>query len=122
MDYDHSGWKERQKEKLDADYRSPQDALCSYRCHGKSPDLMDKVRKAKAIKGTRFIHALVPCPTGWRMAEDLSAKATMAGRRDEASFLSKWRIIDRDRVSDHSFSHKGFLSRNIRKFKADIVI
>jgi pyruvate ferredoxin oxidoreductase beta subunit/2-oxoisovalerate ferredoxin oxidoreductase beta subunit len=40
-------------------------------------DLMAKVRKAKAIRGTRFIHTLVPCPTGWRMAEDQSARAAM---------------------------------------------
>lgn len=40
-------------------------------------DLMNKIRKAKAIKGTRFIHCLAPCPTGWRMGEDLSVKSTM---------------------------------------------
>jgi pyruvate/2-oxoacid:ferredoxin oxidoreductase beta subunit len=28
-------------------------------------DLYDKVRKAKGIKGTRFIHVFVPCPPGW---------------------------------------------------------
>ncbi|MCJ7520823.1 MAG: thiamine pyrophosphate-dependent enzyme [Dehalococcoidia bacterium] len=29
-------------------------------------DLYDKVRKAKGIKGTRFIHVFTPCPPGWR--------------------------------------------------------
>jgi pyruvate ferredoxin oxidoreductase beta subunit len=29
-------------------------------------DLYDKVRKAKGIKGTKFIHVFVPCPPGWR--------------------------------------------------------
>jgi pyruvate ferredoxin oxidoreductase beta subunit len=29
-------------------------------------DIYDKVRKAKAIKGTRFIHILSPCSPGWR--------------------------------------------------------
>ncbi len=29
-------------------------------------DLYEKVRKAKAIKGTRFIHVFTPCPPGWR--------------------------------------------------------
>lgn len=29
-------------------------------------DLYDKVRKAKAIKGTKFIHVFTPCPPGWR--------------------------------------------------------
>ncbi len=28
-------------------------------------DLYDKVRKAKSIKGTRFIHVFSPCPPGW---------------------------------------------------------
>jgi pyruvate/2-oxoacid:ferredoxin oxidoreductase beta subunit len=28
-------------------------------------DLLAKVRKAKAIKGTRFLHVLAPCPPGW---------------------------------------------------------
>lgn len=29
-------------------------------------DLMMKVRKAKEIKGTRFIHVFSPCPPGWK--------------------------------------------------------
>jgi pyruvate ferredoxin oxidoreductase beta subunit len=29
-------------------------------------DLYEKVRKAKEIKGTRFIHVFTPCPPGWR--------------------------------------------------------
>ena len=28
-------------------------------------DLYKKVRKAKAIEGTRFIHIFTPCPPGW---------------------------------------------------------
>lgn len=28
-------------------------------------DLYEKVRKAKAIQGTRFIHVFTPCPPGW---------------------------------------------------------
>jgi len=31
-------------------------------------DFVKKVRKAKDIKGFRFIHALSPCPPGWRMS------------------------------------------------------
>jgi len=31
-------------------------------------DLEKKLRKAKVIKGFRFIHVLVPCPTGWLYA------------------------------------------------------
>ncbi len=29
-------------------------------------DLYEKIRKAKAIVGTRFIHLFIPCPPGWR--------------------------------------------------------
>ena len=29
-------------------------------------DLYEKVKKAKAMKGTRFIHVFIPCPPGWR--------------------------------------------------------
>jgi pyruvate ferredoxin oxidoreductase beta subunit len=29
-------------------------------------DLYEKVRKAKAIKGTRFVHVFAPCPPGWQ--------------------------------------------------------
>jgi len=37
-------------------------------------DLMRKVAKAKGIRGTRFIHAISPCPTGWRAAPHLTVK------------------------------------------------
>jgi len=29
-------------------------------------DFVNKLRKAKDIKGTKYIHLLAPCPTGWR--------------------------------------------------------
>jgi pyruvate ferredoxin oxidoreductase beta subunit len=31
-------------------------------------DLYEKVRKAKGIKGTRFIHVFAPCPPGWQFS------------------------------------------------------
>ena len=31
-------------------------------------DVYDKFLKAKDIRGTRFIHLAVPCPTGWGFA------------------------------------------------------
>jgi pyruvate ferredoxin oxidoreductase beta subunit/2-oxoisovalerate ferredoxin oxidoreductase beta subunit len=33
-------------------------------------DLMEKVTKAKSIKGTRFLHILSPCPPGWKCADE----------------------------------------------------
>ncbi len=33
-------------------------------------DFMRKVEKAKQIKGTKYIHVLAPCPTGWGVKTD----------------------------------------------------
>jgi pyruvate ferredoxin oxidoreductase beta subunit/2-oxoisovalerate ferredoxin oxidoreductase beta subunit len=40
-------------------------------------DLQQKIIKAKSIRGTKFIHLLSPCPTGWRMATDLSPEISI---------------------------------------------
>jgi pyruvate/2-oxoacid:ferredoxin oxidoreductase beta subunit len=42
-------------------------------------DLIEKVRKAKGIRGTRFLHILAPCPPGWKSSDEESiALARMA--------------------------------------------
>ncbi len=33
-------------------------------------DLLEKVRKAKGVRGFRFLHVLSPCPPGWKYADD----------------------------------------------------
>jgi pyruvate/2-oxoacid:ferredoxin oxidoreductase beta subunit len=40
-------------------------------------DLQQKILKAKGIRGTKFVHALVPCPTGWRSPSDLSPELSI---------------------------------------------
>lgn len=40
-------------------------------------DLLRKIAKAKSIRGTKFIHMLTPCPTGWRTASDLSPELSI---------------------------------------------
>jgi pyruvate ferredoxin oxidoreductase beta subunit/2-oxoisovalerate ferredoxin oxidoreductase beta subunit len=35
-------------------------------------DLTRKVRKARNMKGSRFIHILAPCTTGWKIREDMA--------------------------------------------------
>ena len=41
-------------------------------------DLFDKFKKAKDIKGFRYIHILSPCPPGWRFpAEDMIQQAKL---------------------------------------------
>jgi len=39
-------------------------------------DLVRKFKKAKGIKGTRFIHVLSPCPPGWRIDSAKSIQVT----------------------------------------------
>jgi len=33
-------------------------------------DLVEKVTKARSIRGTRFLHILAPCPPGWKCGDD----------------------------------------------------
>ena len=33
-------------------------------------DLIEKVLKARAIRGTKFLHVLAPCPPTWKIADD----------------------------------------------------
>ncbi len=40
-------------------------------------DLQEKIVKSKKIRGTKFIHLLVPCPTGWRTPSDLSPELSI---------------------------------------------
>ena len=40
-------------------------------------DLRRKIAKAKSIRGTKFIHMLVPCPTGWKTSSDLSPELSI---------------------------------------------
>jgi pyruvate ferredoxin oxidoreductase beta subunit len=35
-------------------------------CPSYPVDFVNKLRKAREIKGTKYIHVLAPCPTGWR--------------------------------------------------------
>lgn len=37
-------------------------------------DVARKFKKAKSIRGTKFIHIFAPCPTGWKSAPELSVK------------------------------------------------
>jgi pyruvate ferredoxin oxidoreductase beta subunit/2-oxoisovalerate ferredoxin oxidoreductase beta subunit len=40
-------------------------------------DLNRKIARAKQLRGTRFIHMLSPCTTGWRIREDMAVKVAM---------------------------------------------
>jgi len=40
-------------------------------------DLTMKIEKAKKLRGTRFIHMLSPCTTGWKIGEDMAVRVAM---------------------------------------------
>jgi len=40
-------------------------------------DLQQKIKKAKGVRGTKFIQILVPCPTGWRTPSDLAPELSI---------------------------------------------
>jgi pyruvate ferredoxin oxidoreductase beta subunit len=42
-------------------------------------DLQAKLRKAKEIKGFKYIHTVIPCPTGWRFDPAKSVEVTRLG-------------------------------------------
>lgn len=52
-----------------AAHRIPYAATASI---GFPEDLMAKIKKARSLRGTRFIHLLSPCNTGWRIGEEQS--------------------------------------------------
>lgn len=42
-------------------------------------DLMNKLEKAKGMKGFRYIHTVMPCPTGWRFDPAKAVEVTRLG-------------------------------------------
>jgi len=60
-----AGKKERKKDMplIMAAHRIPYVATA---CPSYPIDFVSKLRKAKEIRGTKYIHILAPCPTGWR--------------------------------------------------------
>jgi pyruvate/2-oxoacid:ferredoxin oxidoreductase beta subunit len=72
-----------------AAHRIPYAATASI---GFPEDLMNKVKRAKEMRGTRFLHLLSPCPTGWKMGEDMSPKAAAAAV--ETNVFPLYEILD----------------------------
>lgn len=61
-------------------------------CIGFPEDLMRKVKRAKEIRGTRFLHLLSPCPTGWKMAENMAP--TSAAAAVETNIFPLYEIVE----------------------------
>ena len=72
-----------------AAHRIPYAATASI---GFPEDLTDKVKRAKEIRGTRFLHLLSPCPTGWKMGENMSPVAAAAAV--ETNIFPLYEIVD----------------------------
>ena len=54
--------------------------------------VMQKVQKALKFKGTRFIHLLSPCNTGWKIPENLAPKVSTLAV--ETNVFPLYEIID----------------------------
>lgn len=61
-------------------------------CIGFPEDLIRKVKRAKEMKGTRFLHILSPCPTGWKTPEHMSPKVSVAAV--ETNIFPLYEILD----------------------------
>lgn len=72
-----------------AAHRIPYAATASV---GYPEDLMTKIRRAVRTGGTRFIHVLSPCPTGWKIPEQLSPKVSVAAV--ETNIFPLYEIVD----------------------------
>jgi len=69
-----SDWKKMRKKNIVealAAHRIPYAATASI---AYPEDLVAKVKKAKAMKGSRFLHIFSSCPTGWRIPSELAIK------------------------------------------------
>jgi pyruvate/2-oxoacid:ferredoxin oxidoreductase beta subunit len=71
-------------------------------CIGFPDDLMAKVKKAKEIRGTRFIHLLSPCTTGWKIEEHMAPKTAVAAV--ETNVFPLYEIFDGTEYKINYFS------------------
>jgi pyruvate/2-oxoacid:ferredoxin oxidoreductase beta subunit len=58
-------------------------------------DLINKVKKAKELKGTKFILVLSPCPTGWRYSSEMTIR--IAKLATETGLFPLYEIEDGER-------------------------
>jgi pyruvate ferredoxin oxidoreductase beta subunit/2-oxoisovalerate ferredoxin oxidoreductase beta subunit len=69
-----TGWKKTRKKKIMeimAAHRIPYAATANI---AYPHDLIRKFKKAKGIKGTKFIHIYATCPPGWKIPSEISVK------------------------------------------------
>ena len=107
-----SGKRERKKDMplIMAAHRIPYVATA---CPSYPIDLVNKLRKAKEIKGTKYIHILAPCPTGWRYD---TSKTVELGRLAVQTGL--WALFE---IEDRKFKLNPPSDRFIDKAKRKLV-
>jgi pyruvate/2-oxoacid:ferredoxin oxidoreductase beta subunit len=66
--------KERQKKDILAVMAAHAIPYAATATIGYPDDFLAKIRKARAIRGMRFIHLLAPCPPGWKIASEQSIR------------------------------------------------
>lgn len=75
-------------------------------------DFIDKVEHAKNVHGTRFIHVMAPCPTGWGHATDVTADIAK-----EAVDCGMWYLAEFEGSQESGFPGGAFrLNRNPKEF------
>ncbi len=75
-------------------------------------DFINKVERAKNVHGTRFIHVMAPCPTGWGHATDVTADIAK-----EAVDCGMWYLAEFEGSQESGVSGGAFrLNRNPKEF------
>ena len=75
-------------------------------------DFINKVERAKGVRGTRFIHVMTPCPTGWGHATDVTADIAK-----EAVDCGMWYLAEFEGSQESGVPGGAFrLNRNPKEF------
>ena len=75
-------------------------------------DFINKVERAKNVHGTRFIHVMAPCPTGWGHATDVTADIAK-----EAVDCGMWYLAEFEGSRESGVPGGAFkLNRNPKEF------
>ena len=75
-------------------------------------DFINKVERAKNMHGTRFIHVMAPCPTGWGHATDVTADIAK-----EAVDCGMWYLAEFEGSRESGVPGGAFkLNRNPKEF------
>ncbi len=75
-------------------------------------DFINKVERAKNVRGARFIHVMAPCPTGWGHATDVTADIAK-----EAVDCGMWYLAEFEGSQESGVPGGAFrLNRNPKEF------